>query len=122
MQIPPETFLIDRAAALPLQVQLRRQIVLAVHEGRLRPGERMPSSRALAAHLGVGRITVSQAYGDLVATDYLVARGRSGYFIGDRVGAPEAAPAAAPANWAMELKLEDIEEETPPEDPGRPGI
>ena len=38
MQIPPETFLIDRAAALPLQVQLRRQIVLAVHEGRLRPG------------------------------------------------------------------------------------
>ena len=28
----------DRAAALPLQVQLRRQIVLAVHEGRLRPG------------------------------------------------------------------------------------
>ena len=49
MQIPPETFLIDRAAALPLQVQLRRQIVLAVHEGRLRPGERMPSSRALAA-------------------------------------------------------------------------
>ncbi|MBD9425411.1 PilT/PilU family type 4a pilus ATPase [Pseudomonas sp. PDM15] len=38
------------------------------------------------------------------------------------VAAPEAAPAAAPANWAMELKLEDIEEEAPPEDPGRQGI
>ncbi|MDS9467731.1 PLP-dependent aminotransferase family protein [Paracoccus sp. MBLB3053] len=85
MQIPPETFLIDRAVAQPLQLQLRRQIVLAVHEGRLRPGERMPSSRALAAHLGVGRITVTQAYGDLVATDYLIARGRSGYFISDRI-------------------------------------
>jgi twitching motility protein PilU len=36
--------------------------------------------------------------------------------------APEAAPAAAPANWAMELKLEEIEEENPPEDPGRSGI
>ena len=35
--------------------------------------------------------------------------------------APEAKPAAA-ANWAMELKLEEIEEENPPEDPGRPGI
>ncbi|WP_177326832.1 PilT/PilU family type 4a pilus ATPase [Pseudomonas sp. ML96] len=35
---------------------------------------------------------------------------------------PAAAPAAAPANWAMELTLEDIEEEAPPEDPGRPGI
>jgi twitching motility protein PilU len=38
------------------------------------------------------------------------------------VAAPEAAPAAAPANWAMELKLEDIEEEAPPEDPGRQGL
>ena len=35
---------------------------------------------------------------------------------------PEAVPAAAPANWAMELKLEDIEEEAPPEDPGRQGL
>lgn len=95
-QIPPETFLIDRAAPLPLQLQLRRQIVLAVHEGRFRPGERMPSSRALAAHLGLGRITVSLAYGDLVATDYLIARGRSGYFIADRPSAPEAAPEPAP--------------------------
>ena len=38
------------------------------------------------------------------------------------IPAPEAAPAAAPANWAMELKLEDIEEEAPPEDPGRQGL
>ena len=36
--------------------------------------------------------------------------------------APVAAPTAAPANWAMELKLEEIEQDTPPEDPGRPGI
>jgi len=36
--------------------------------------------------------------------------------------APVAAPKAAPANLAMELKLEEIEEDTPPEDPGRPGI
>ncbi|MFT4011883.1 MAG: PLP-dependent aminotransferase family protein [Paracoccus sp. (in: a-proteobacteria)] len=96
MQIPTETFLIDRGQAMPLQLQLRRQIVLAVHEGRLHPGERMPSSRALAAHLGVGRITVTQAYGELVATDYLMARGRSGYFISDRVGALDTAPAPLP--------------------------
>ena len=36
--------------------------------------------------------------------------------------APVAAPTAAPANWAMELKLEEIEEDTPPEDPGRPSF
>lgn len=106
MQIPSESFLIDRASPLPLQLQLRRQIVLAVHEGRLRPGERMPSSRALSAHLGVGRITVSQAYGDLVATDYLISRGRSGYFISDRVGGlgQVAAPEPGPRfDWAAQL-------------------
>lgn len=108
MQIPPETFLIDRATAQPLQLQLRRQIVRAVHEGRLRPGERMPSSRALAAHLGIGRITVTQAYGDLVATDYLLARGRSGYFVSDRVGElhPEPPPEAgtAPFDWSARIE------------------
>ena len=36
--------------------------------------------------------------------------------------APVAVPKAAPANWAMELKLEEIEEDTPPEDPGRPSF
>lgn len=36
--------------------------------------------------------------------------------------APVAAPTAAPANWAMELKLEEIEEDTPPEDPARPNF
>ncbi|MFH5775436.1 PLP-dependent aminotransferase family protein [Paracoccus sp. NGMCC 1.201697] len=107
MQIPPETFLIDRKSVLPLQVQLRRQIVLAVHERRLQPGERMPSSRALATHLGVGRITVTQAYGDLVATDYLSARGRSGYFVSDRVedlaDDPAPAPPLARFDWAARL-------------------
>jgi twitching motility protein PilU len=42
------------------------------------------------------------------------------------VSAPAAAPVAAPqpaaADWGLELKLEDIEEDAPPEDPGRPGI
>ncbi|WP_370576959.1 PLP-dependent aminotransferase family protein [Paracoccus sp. PAR01] len=107
MQIPPETFLIDRASAQPLQLQLRRQIVRAVHEGRLRPGERMPSSRALAAHLGVGRITVTQAYLDLVATDYLTAQGRSGYFVSDRVEElrpePPHEPGATRFDWSAHL-------------------
>jgi twitching motility protein PilU len=39
------------------------------------------------------------------------------------VAAPVAPPKAASAgDWGLELKLEDIEEELPPEDPGRQGI
>lgn len=76
--------------------------------GRLRPGERMPSSRKLAAHLGVSRITVSMAYADLVADDYLSARGRSGYFVSMDAPQPQDFPAsAAPqtdtVDWARAL-------------------
>jgi GntR family transcriptional regulator / MocR family aminotransferase len=50
----------------------------------------MPSTRRLALHLGVSRITVSLAYADLVADDYLHAKGRSGYFVSRT--APQPAP------------------------------
>lgn len=39
----------------------------AVRTGRLTPGTRLPSSRALAVDLGIARNTVAEAYADLVA-------------------------------------------------------
>lgn len=58
-------------------------VVQGILAGRLRPGDKMPSSRGLAVHLGISRITVTLAYGDLVSSDYLASRGRSGYFVSD---------------------------------------
>jgi GntR family transcriptional regulator/MocR family aminotransferase len=49
-----------------------------IRTGRLRPGEVMPSSRALAAQLGVARGTVVEAYSQLQAEGYLRARRGSG--------------------------------------------
>ena len=46
----------------------------AIHAGRLRPGDAVPSSRGLAADLGVSRATVVAAYDQLVAEGYLVSR------------------------------------------------
>lgn len=83
MPIPVETFFLQPGAAGTLQQQIRAMIAEGVLGGRLRPGERLPSSRALAAHLGVSRITVTLAYSELMAGDYLKARGRSGYFVSD---------------------------------------
>lgn len=60
----------------------------AVRSGRLGPGARLPSSRALARDLGVARNTVADAYGQLVAEGWLVARGGSGTRVADRVQAP----------------------------------
>ena len=56
----------------------------AVASGRLRPGMRLPSSRALAADLGLARNTVAEAYGQLVAEGWLTARQGSGTRLADR--------------------------------------
>jgi GntR family transcriptional regulator / MocR family aminotransferase len=65
----------------------------AVRTARLRPGARLPSSRALAQDLGVARNTVADAYGQLVAEGWLVARQGSGTRVAAR--APTAEPHTA---------------------------
>ncbi|MDQ3609100.1 MAG: winged helix-turn-helix domain-containing protein, partial [Actinomycetota bacterium] len=50
----------------------------AVRSGRLRAGARLPASRTLSAELGVSRRLVVEAYAQLVAEGYLVARRGSG--------------------------------------------
>ncbi|WP_405934458.1 PLP-dependent aminotransferase family protein [Streptomyces longwoodensis] len=65
----------------------------AVRSGRLAPGTRLPSSRSLAADLGIARNTVADAYADLVAEGWLTARQGSGTRVADRaVPAPPAPP------------------------------
>jgi len=50
----------------------------AIRDGRLPAGSRLPSSRDLAAQLGVARGTVTLAYAQLTAEGYLVAQAGSG--------------------------------------------
>lgn len=87
MAISVECFLLDPQQSGTLQNRIRQMVAQGILAGRLRPGERMPSSRKLADHLAVSRITVSLAYADLVADDYLSAKDRSGYFVSE--GAPQ---------------------------------
>ncbi|MEU4177263.1 PLP-dependent aminotransferase family protein [Streptomyces sp. NPDC026589] len=56
----------------------------AVRSGRLAPGTRLPSSRVLAADLGVARNTVADAYAELVAEGWLTARQGSGTRVAQR--------------------------------------
>ncbi|MXQ07287.1 aminotransferase class I/II-fold pyridoxal phosphate-dependent enzyme [Alphaproteobacteria bacterium GH1-50] len=92
MAINAETFFLDDRAGGTLQHRIKRFVVDGVLSGRFQPGERMPSSRALANRLGVSRITVTLAYTDLVADDYLTSRGRSGYFVSDTAPAAPSFP------------------------------
>ncbi|MGV9877279.1 MocR-like pyridoxine biosynthesis transcription factor PdxR, partial [Streptomyces cellulosae] len=68
----------------------------AVRGGRLAPGTRLPSSRALAADLGIARNTVADAYADLIAEGWLTARQGSGTRVAPRA-VPERPAAPTPS-------------------------
>ena len=65
---------LDRGDARPLRTQLEEQLREGVRSGRLHAGTALPSTRALAAELGVARGVVVEAYGQLVAEGFLVAQ------------------------------------------------
>lgn len=88
MSISVETFYLDPAVEGTLQARIQQMVAQGILAGRFRSGERLPSSRKLAQHLGVSRITVTLAYNELVADDYLTSRGRSGYFVSPNAPEP----------------------------------
>ena len=90
MAIPVETFFLAAEDQGTLQARIRAMIANGILSGRFQRGEKLPSTRKLAAHLGVSRITVTLAYTDLQASDYLTSRGRSGFYVSST--APEPRP------------------------------
>jgi GntR family transcriptional regulator / MocR family aminotransferase len=68
----PELLLrLDRDAGQPLRSQLETGVREAIRSGRLRGGERLPSSRELARELGVSRGLVQECYSQLLSEGYL---------------------------------------------------
>ncbi|MQQ10339.1 aminotransferase class I/II-fold pyridoxal phosphate-dependent enzyme [Epibacterium sp. SM1979] len=90
MAIALDTFFLKPDATGSLQAQVQELVAEGILSGRFKQGEKLPSSRKLAQHLGVSRITVTLAFTELVANDYLSSRGRSGYFVSDSAPVPPA--------------------------------
>ncbi|WP_299620428.1 PLP-dependent aminotransferase family protein [uncultured Tateyamaria sp.] len=88
MALPVETFFLTPNHQGTLQSQVQQMIAHGILSGRFGTGEKLPSTRKLAQHLGISRITVTLAYTELVASDYLTARGRSGYFVSTSAPVP----------------------------------
>jgi GntR family transcriptional regulator/MocR family aminotransferase len=82
---------VDRAAPVPLAVQISAQLQAAVTGGALRAGDRLPSSRDLSATLGVSRTVVTNAYARLFAEGWLEGRHGSGTYVADVTPPPAAA-------------------------------
>lgn len=81
MAISVECFFLKSGAEGSLQAQIQQMIAQGILSGQFRRGEKLPSSRKLAQHLGVSRITVTLAFTELQASDYLESRDRSGYYV-----------------------------------------
>jgi GntR family transcriptional regulator/MocR family aminotransferase len=96
----PELLLqIDRNQPEPLRDQLERALREAIRAGRLATGERLPSTRSLARHLGIARGLVTDCYAQLQAEGYLLTRAGSA----TRVAATmHPSPAAPPPPTAVE--------------------
>jgi GntR family transcriptional regulator/MocR family aminotransferase len=87
----------DTAALLPVYRQIYLRYRQSIADGRLRPGDRVPSVRALAAELNLARGTVEAAYQLLIGEGYLLTRGPAGTVVAPQLQTSTAlAPASAP--------------------------
>ncbi|HEY8497840.1 MAG TPA: GntR family transcriptional regulator [Limnochordales bacterium] len=68
----------------PLYIQLKRCLIDLIERGEIRSGQRIPSERQLARHLGISRMTVRQALVELVQESVLTRRLGRGTFVADR--------------------------------------
>jgi GntR family transcriptional regulator/MocR family aminotransferase len=95
-----------------LHAQIERALREAIRGGRLLPGTALPSTRALARELGVSRGVVFEAYGQLCAEGYLVARQGAATRVAERAAAR--ATRGRPAR-TLDLGAHDLM-------PGRPDL
>jgi GntR family transcriptional regulator / MocR family aminotransferase len=76
---------LERNVGVPIFRQIYDGLRRAILDGRLRPGQRIPSTRGLAADLGVSRLPVLSAYDQLLHEGYLVGRTGSGTFVSTNI-------------------------------------
>lgn len=70
---------LDANAGIPMYEQVYEAVKVHIEQGLFRPGQRLPSIRAMAAQLGVSKITVEQAYLQLATEGYIQAHKKAPY-------------------------------------------
>ena len=73
------------AESTPLYLQIAGQMSLAIRQGTLARGEKLPSVRETARQYGVAQTTVVQAYHWLEDARLIAARPRSGFYVASRL-------------------------------------
>lgn len=74
------TIVLDHKKGIPMYEQIYLFVRNEIQEGKIQAGEKLPSTRALALHLGISRSTVDLAYEQLLAEGYMIALPCKGYY------------------------------------------
>lgn len=78
------TFSLDPKSGVPYYKQIILQVEMAIADGRLSQGERLPTVRSLAVDLSINPNTVARAYNEMEIRNIVVTQQGSGTFISDK--------------------------------------
>jgi GntR family transcriptional regulator len=81
---PPFRIELDERTGVPYYRQIIDQILLAIADGRLAPGDRLPTVRSLAVDLAVNPNTIAKAYRELEIVNVIETQQGSGTFVASR--------------------------------------
>ncbi len=81
--MPIITLNIDNTLKTPVYTQIYKYIRQEIENGRLKCGDKIPSTRSLSNHLSVSRNTIDMAYGQLMDEGYIESSPKRGYFVCD---------------------------------------
>ncbi len=76
---------IDEYSDVPIYMQIRNQIVMGISSGDLKPGEQLPTVRALALEIGINTMTVSKTYQLLKQEGYIMTDRKNGARVRDNI-------------------------------------
>jgi GntR family transcriptional regulator / MocR family aminotransferase len=103
---------LDPTAAAPFYRQIYDRFRDAIASGMLKPGDRIPSARALTKELGLARGTIETAYSLLAAEGYIEARGQAGTIVSPdltpRISIANPPPRADPRMDAVSFRPDSI--------------
>lgn len=103
------TYQLKKSPGVPLYEALYRCLRGDILDGTLKPGQKLPSKRALAEHLEVSKITVETAYNQLLAEGYIRSQEKVGYFVESverqtpAPVPPQPAPPEPKGDWLLDL-------------------
>lgn len=105
---------LDFTSDIPIYQQIRNQIIIAISDGRLLPGDQLPTIRNLADQSGINMMTVSKAYQLLKQEGYITADRRNGAKVSPRNSSSNVIPSTLHNELKLlisQFRLQGIQEE-----------